>query len=107
MVGRGDCGVIVNGAEPGMLNVISGTPGPGVAFAVNIACRRDPVPRSAVVVTGRTTETAAHSENSDVLLLASVAVAVTNWPAASDRLPWEKFTLPVPSVLTGKLAISV
>ena len=70
------------------------------ALASRIACRSDPAPLSLVLVTSQDTgATARQAENSEVLLLGSVAVAVTAAPTVVSGMLAVKLALPVPSVV--------
>src|SRR5687767_7818771 len=80
--GSGRFGVMMWGPAPGMLKAIRSEP--GAAFASWIAWLSDPGPLELVLVTTSAPPpgavTAAQGENSDVLPLWSLVVAVITWP---------------------------
>src|SRR5687767_4014974 len=75
---------------------------PAKLFESMIACRKDPAPLSAVLVTvSVVTGTCWQAENSDVLFDGSVVVAVTNSPCAVAAPTVALIAaLPLPSVFT-------
>src|SRR5262245_8196240 len=84
MIGSGVCSTIECGPGPGILKAMVSSV--GLAFESMIACRNEPGPELAVVLTVNVAgpeSTVTHAENSDVSFVLLVAVAVTTRSAAA------------------------
>src|SRR3954469_16764031 len=95
---------IVCGPAPGILKAMV-SPELNAAFASRMACRNEPGPESAVVVTMNDWPVTAllaakHGPNSDVLPNGSVAVAQINLPSAGAGKAPLKIERPFASVVT-------